>query len=440
MGKAIVNRLTLCGAIGLACCSTNAAAGALLDLYRKALDNNPTLLSRQFQVEQAKATEDQAFSRLLPQVSATGIYSQNRFDSQGSPVRDYPGLRGTVQARQSLFDLASYLRYRGAEDATRQSEEQQDAYRMQLAGDLVDHYLLTLEAADKMVYLQEEKKAVEAQIKRLSEMLSRHMAKVTDLYSVEAYFQELDTQAIEAANEKAIAMETLREISGMVPETLQSLSIQAFPEAPINVEDWIKDAINSNPNLLALKAGLDAAENIISASKAEHLPQLALQVVETYSDQSYDNRVSPPYNVSSVNLQLNVPIYEGGRVDAAVREAVAKRQINLQEYERIRRQIERETRNAYLNASANYAKIKSTQKHLDAEKKAQNAKQQSYEYGVSTIVDVLESIRDVFKAQTEHQKACYDYARSLIMLHVWSGGLNMQSIEDIDRWFTGQSG
>jgi outer membrane protein len=427
--------------------SSNASAGVLLNLYQQALANNPTLLSRQYAVDQAEAREDQAFSRLLPQVSASGNYSYNRFNNQGGDplpskygietgVNNYPGLRGTLQARQALFDLSSYLKYRSAESSTRQAEEEQEAYRMELAGDLVDRYLQTLEAVDKIAYLEEEKSTVAMQVKRFKELNRRQMATVTDLYEVEAYYQKLNTQMIEAENEKAIALERLREITGILPKSLDLLSLQTFPAAPVNVEQWINDAVSFNSNLSALKSALEAAEKTIASSKAEHLPQLALQMNDTYSDQGYDNRQLPPYDVRSVGLQLNVPIYEGGRVEASVREAIARRHILLQEFERVRRQIERETRTSFLNAKANYAKIDSTDREVEANAKAQAAQEKSYEYGVTTIVDLLESRQDVYKSETEHLHAVYDYARSLVMLRVWSGGLSMQNIEDIDKWFT----
>lgn len=436
----------ICYAVSLVCWAAESHAGVLLDLYQQALNNNPTLLGRQYAVDQAKAREDQAFSRLLPQVSANGGYSLNRFDSHSplnlpnDTVQYYDGLRGTIQARQALFDLPSYLRYLGTEAATRQSADEHEAYRMELAGELVDRYLLTLEAVDKISYLQQEKKSVETQVKRLNEMYKRQMALVTDLYQMEAYDQELNTQVIEADNQKAIALEGLREITGTLPGLLDVLSIQAFPNAPTQVEHWIADAVSSNPNLSALKAALESADQLIASSKAEHLPQLSLQLSETYSDQSYDNRQSPPYDVGSVNMLVNVPIYEGGRVDASVREAVARRQIALQEYEKVRRQIERETRSSFLNATAGYARIDSTQRELEARQKTQQAQQKGYELGVATIVDLLESRRDVFKAQIQHQQAVYEYARSLIMLRVWSGGLNLENIEEIDHWFSASSG
>jgi outer membrane protein len=90
-----------------------------------------------------------------------------------------------------------------------------------------------------------------------------------------------------------------------------------------------------------------------------------------------------------------------------------------------------------LNAAASESRIDSTFRHLEAIKKTQKAKQQGYELGVNTIIDVLDSQRDVYKSQIEHQKACYDYARSLITLRIWSGGLTPENIEEIDQWFAG---
>jgi outer membrane protein TolC len=110
-------------------------AGALLDLYQQTLDSNPSLLSRKYTIDQAEARQDQAFSRLLPQVSATGSYSGNSFKNDGFPTENYDGLRGTVQARQALLDAPSYLRYLGSEAATHQSQEEYEAFQMELGGD-----------------------------------------------------------------------------------------------------------------------------------------------------------------------------------------------------------------------------------------------------------------------------------------------------------------
>ena len=102
-------------------------AELLLELYQQALHTNPTLLGRMYAIDRAMAQEDQAFSRLLPQISANGNYSYNRFNSDLAGTRRYNGLRGTVQARQALFDMSSFLRYQGTQAATRQTEQELEA-------------------------------------------------------------------------------------------------------------------------------------------------------------------------------------------------------------------------------------------------------------------------------------------------------------------------
>jgi outer membrane protein len=422
-----------------------AEAGSLLDLYHKALESNPTLLTRKYTIDQSQAREDQAFSGLLPQVSANGSYSLNSFKNEGdfaalnpdaNSRQNYDGLRGTVQARQALFDLPAYLRYEGAEAATRQSKEEFEAYQMELGGELIDRYLQTLEAIDQITYLADEMESVSTQVKRLQHLYKKQMTKVTDLYEVEAYYQSLQTQNIEAENQKAIALEKLRQIAGILPEQVSLLAVDSFPPKPTDVDSWISDAVTSNLNLLALKAGIESAEKNLSGAKAGHLPQLALIMSHTYSDQGFDNRSQPPYNVSSANLQLNIPLFEGGGTEAAAREAAARLLIVKQEHERVRRQVELETRTSFLNAIASHSKIDSTAEEVKFQKKANEAQKKGYELGASTIIDVLDSQRRASQAQLDHLKARYDYIRNLIALKIWSGGLSIDKIEEIDVWFT----
>ncbi len=430
----VTPRAILAILIGLTPLSAN--AGLLLDLYQQSLNSNPTLLSRTYAIDRAIAQEDQAFSRLLPQISANGNYSYNSFNSDLAGTRNYPGLRGTIQASQALFDLPSFLRYQGAKAATQQTEQELEAYRMQLAGEVLDRYLQVLEASDQISDVISEKETTHMQLKRLREMQQRQMAKITDVYEVEAYYQTLNTLEIEAQNTKAVGLERLRETTGVSLETVAPLGKKQFPPVPENIEKWVEDAIQNNPNLAALQFAIESANKQISSSKAEHLPQLALQLSETYSDQGYDNRQLPAYNVGTVSLQLNIPIYEGGRVNAATREAYASQQMTKQQYIQVHRQIERETRTSFLNAEASHAQIASTGQEVYAQNKAYEGQKKGYQLGVSTIVDVLNTRRRLFKARIEHLQARYDYIRNLIGLRIWSGGLSIANIEEIDTWFT----
>ncbi|RPI46838.1 MAG: hypothetical protein EHM59_06380, partial [Betaproteobacteria bacterium] len=184
-----------------------AQAQRLIEFYRQALETNPSMRSRELGVEQARAQEEIATSRLLPQIAATGNYYWNDYRESGSESRNYDGVRAALQARQALLDLASYFKLQGARASVAQSEQEREAARMALGGEVVDRYLAVLQAEDEIRHLQAEKQAIESQLQRLRFMRERQLAKVTDLYEAEAYFQGLRTREIEARNARDVALE-----------------------------------------------------------------------------------------------------------------------------------------------------------------------------------------------------------------------------------------
>ena len=410
-----------------------ARAEGLMELYLRALETNPMLRSRGFGVDQARAQQDMARSRLLPQLSAAGSYNRNNYEEQDIERR-YTGKRGSVVATQPLFDLASYYRLKGAQTTVLQSEQERQAAEISLGGELIDRYLRVLQAEDEIEHLASEKEAIETQLKRLRAMRERQLVKVTDLYEVEAYYQALLTREIEVRNARAVGLERLRETTGVLVKNVAPLVSQALPPVPGTEEQWVADSVSGNPTLLALTSAIEGMERLIDASRSEHLPTLGFAASQTYSDQGYDNRAVPSYNVGTVGLQLTIPIYEGGRVQAGVREAVARREMAREEYEAGRREIEGKVRSAYLSATASRARIASTDAEVSALDRVVTAQQRSFEVGVTTVLDVLIARQRLVKARSEHSRARYDYIRDLTVLRVQSGALNRANIEEIDSW------
>ncbi|SMF96688.1 outer membrane protein [Methylomagnum ishizawai] len=416
----------------------------LLQLYEQTLATNPVLKGKEYTIDQAHAQRDQALSKLLPQVMAVGNYSWNEFRQDrgsrfpGYTVDGYAGMRGVIQARQALFDLPSYLGYQSAGASIQQTEQELEAVRMATTADLIDRYFMVLEAVDEMSYVEGEKALTTSEMQRIRRMYERQMAMVTDLYEVEAYYQTLLTREIEVGNAKAVALEKLRETTGMPVPDLAPLARDRLPEVPGQVDEWVREANTNHPALKALQYALDAAETAIGSARAQHLPQLSLQLSEIYSDnQGYDNRPIGRYNSASVGVQLNVPIYSGGEIEAAAKEAVARYQTTQEKRVERQREIDKEVRTAYLNARTGRAKVDSTAKEIEFREKARVAQEKSYELGVATIVALLESKKNLLKARFEYAGARYDYIRSLVALRLWSGSLSLRDIEDINGWLAG---
>ena len=411
-----------------------AHAQSLLELYRQALETNPALRSSVFGIEQAKAQEDLALSKLRPQVSASANHYWTNDRASGIAARSYQGARADVQARQALLDLASYFKLQGTRFSVSQSEQERDAARMALGWDVVDRYLAVLQTGDEISRLSAEKEAVAAQLKRVRFMYERQLAKVTDLYELQAYYQGLLTKEIEAVNARAVALERLRESTGVQVKQVAALARDSFPAVPGREEEWMSDAARNNPSLVALQHAIDAAQKMVWSGRAEHVPQVALTASRVSSDQGFDNRIAPPYVVGTVGLQLTIPLYEGGRVQATVRDATARYEMAREKLNGARRQIERDVRTAYLNARTNYARIGSTNEEVRSLDMVTEERKKSYALGASTVVDVLVAQQRLLRARSDQSKARYDYIRDLTNLRARAGTLSAQDIGEIDGW------
>jgi len=206
-----------------------------------------------------------------------------------------------------------------------------------------------------------------------------------------------------------------------------------------SADDWVAEAVRDNPNLIALERAIEAAQNAIDSSRAEHLPQLALTLSQTRADTGFDNRQSPPYVVGIVGVQMTVPLYSGGSVIAGEREAQARHRIIKEQREDQRRKIELETRTAYLNAVTNHRRMESTNQEVRFRESAVTAQQRGYELGVTTIADALEAKRRLFKSRTQQAKARYDYIRSLVALRLQVGSIAQTDVEEINGWMAAAS-
>lgn len=427
--------LSLAAAVVFALVPFGAGAQGLGELYQAALRGNPMLKAREFDVERARADSDGARSRLLPQVTAQGAWSSNRYRDAAVGDQSYGGQRASLNARQALYDPVSRRRVEAAQAIILQRDQELALTRLALFGEVLDRYLQVLAAQDALASLAAESQAATRQVDRLRAMRERQMAKVTDLAEAQAYAQSLVTRAIDAGNDQAVALARLTELCGVTVNQVPALTRTVFEPVVGTQQDWVGSARRSYPRLLALEQALDASQRNLEASRAEHLPQLSATLSRTYSDQGFDNRQQPPYHATSLGVELRVPLYEGGRVDATVREATARLGSAEQQLETARRESERETLTLWWSARANHARIGSTDAEVLALEQTVQAQEKGLELGVSRITDLLDARRRLLKARADQSKARYDYLRDVVALRIRTGELTDADVALWDRWF-----
>ena len=161
----------------------------------------------------------------------------------------------------------------------------------------------------------------------------------------------------------------------------------------------------------------------INAYQAGYLPTIQLQLSEVYSDTSYNNQQSPPFEIGTAAVQATVPIYEGGITTARIKEAEARKKYTETQLEQKLRELEKLTRAAYLDMTTSPARNQAADRQLVASEKSRDAKKKGYELGVVTIVDVLNAEKELSEARKLQRQARYRYIRARSSLYYETGQL-----------------
>ncbi|WP_119157220.1 TolC family outer membrane protein [Caldimonas tepidiphila] len=411
------------------------APPSLLSLYQTALETNPALRAQRSAIDRAQARADLASSRLRPQLALTLSGARNDFRAEDASRNLYNSERKSVNLRQPLLDVAS--RRLASAEAMRieQARLEHEALRVELAARIVEQLLDALNAVEELGAVQAEQQAVSGQRDRVARLVERQMAKQPDLLEAEARLATLAAREIEVRNELRVAIEALVQSTGIPVSTLPRLVAPSLPRLSGEFEEWLQRAVQGSPVLAASQQALQAEQRTVSSARAQHLPQLALIAGQTWSDTDAESRRNTPYTVRSVGLTLTVGLYEGGRVDATVREALAREAQAEAQLEERHRQLELQLRTAWLTARSQLQRAEATLQTAEAQERARDALQRGFELGAATMVDLLLTQQRLFRARADHARARHEYLRSLVRLRRHSGTLDEEEMQGLSGLF-----
>lgn len=441
----------LIAALGLAVGSP-AAGQSLREIYDQAFASNPKLLSSEATWHVSEEQERQALSALLPNVSVYGYQSWNRLSQKPAATArnasgdlthiganpwttDYPGEQAGVTLRQVLFDLSAYFDLQRFEFQTQQSQEAYESAKQDLMLSVTEAYFVALAESDKLELIRSAIEATATDLKRIQALYQRQMARVTDLYEVEARHAALLTQEIEQQNNAAIALEVLRELAGGQIERIDPL--QPDPTFPLPTQDvgqWVDIAQHNNHVLKAYDYAISAAEKYIAEQWAEHLPTINVSVSGTHANTAFNNLRTNDYDIGTLNLNATVPIYQGGLVDSKRREAEHRLTIAKEKREEQGRAVEKETRTAYLKLQAGLSRLRSSQRQVRAAEKSLEAMQKGFSLGAVTVNHVVNAQKELFEARAKELDAKYDYIKNHILLRYNAGVVSERDIDEVNDW------
>lgn len=417
MKKTLLSTLVLSS---LSLFSLNLQAEDLQAVYQLATQKDPV-------VQRAAATRDAAAARidvsrasLLPTVSLGAEVSRSSRENLRFSGSNSTG--ASVQARQSLFNWTNWQNLTRAEKVALQNQTVYDVEVQTLIVRVTTAYFNVLKASDNLTFVAAEKRSVERQLEQTKQRFAVGLTAITDVHEAQAQFDSVVAREISSENELENAREALREITGQYHAQIAQLNTDKFSTSrptPAVVTDWVNIAELNNLTLKAQRIALDVSELDIDLAKSGHLPTLDATANVGITKVSDMNQADS----SSIGINLSVPIYSGGGIEAGVRVAQANYVEVSQALEQSHRSVVRQIRSSFNNVNSQMSQIRALEQAVISAQSALQATEAGFDVGTRTIVDVLLSTRNLFDAQRNLAGARYDYILAQMQLKQAAGNL-----------------
>ena len=384
-----------------------ASAMSLETVYGLAVDQAPSLAIAQYRSQAAKAQSAEARGAVLPQLSLFGEWSENnlRYDGALGAVygeQDYAGERYGFQARQTLFNMSRFREVQRRDALFDRSESVLAQAEIELLAQVTDAYLTVLIADNTVRQFQVESEALQKQLDEAQALYSRALIPLTQVLETQTRSETVTADLIEAEGEAAIARERLTELIGIRDFELMDIAEGVALTARLaNPEQAVAEALQNSPAVAAAKESAEAAEFGIKREKGSWWPEVSLIFNQQYSDVGFDNLTSPPRTTESVSIAVNYPLIQGGAGAARIRGAWAEYYASKEELEGVKREVETQTRSAWVRLRASNKRIVAAQQALDTANVNVSAAQKSVKAGTARVTDVLFALAQRTRAQRD---------------------------------------
>jgi outer membrane protein len=440
-----LRRLAL--AVSLAVAAGSAGAEDLVQIYREAQLNDPSLAAARASWLATQERVPQARAGLLPFVSATGNvnanegrstqYSDPRFVSSNV----YANSAFTISASQPLFRAQNVVALSQAERQVEQADYTLAQQQQDLILRVTVAYFDVLLAEVNVELAVAQKAAVSEQLAQARRNFEVGVATITDTNEAQARYDAIVAQEISARNDVDNRRTALRAIIGRMPRELRRVGRDFEPTLPEpNVLDyWLDRALTDNLAVRIAGYNLDLATLEIERSRAAHLP--TVDVVASATHALGTGALTTEANLQSrstlIGLAFNFPIYQGGIISSRVREAIALQETSRQNLEGARRAALFNAQVGFTGVNSAAASVKAFEQALVSAQSALESNRLGLEVGVRTNLDVLNVTQQVFQVQRDLAQSYFNYLISVLRLKAAVGALGEQDLEDINRRLRG---
>jgi len=426
----------------------NLAHGAdLMTVYRDALAYDAQYASARSALEAGREKLPQGRAGLLPTlgVAASSVWNEldttARTKNAGEASSGYNTNGWTATLSQPLFRWQNWVAYTQSELAVAQAEAQFELARQDLIVRAVQAYFDVLLAQDLLATAQAQKVAIAEQLESAKRNFEVGTATITDSHEAQSRYDLTIAQEIAADNDLNVKRQVLRTVIGKEPEGLKNLrpGVHLASPQPADINKWVEMAESASAPVHIYQALYEIASREVEKQRAGHYPTMDL--VATRGRNSATNAlgagavplgVGYDSNVSTIGVQLSIPIFAGGAVASRDREAVALKEKAGTDLENARRTAALNARQGYLGVTSGLAQVKAYEAALISSQSALDSNKLGYEVGVRINIDVLNAQSQLYDTRQKLAKARMDTLAALLRLKAAAGSLGEDDVAAVN--------
>jgi outer membrane protein len=420
--------------------SSQAHALDLLQAYRSALSNDPSLSAAEAAYRVGVEVVPQARANLGPKVQASvSATTVSTSVNQQPKVRGFTR-EGALTLNQPLLNFSAWRSLDQAKAQLPGIEAQLKAAQQDTMLRVTRAYVDVLLAQDTLEQIQKQKEAIEAQLQRAKRTFAIGTGTVIDREEAQARFDLI--AASELQNQGALAV-AQRKLEGLMGEPMQggfqglNLSPQlASQMLQTDAQTWDALAQERNPAVLQAQATAAAQRQAVEVVRAEYLPTAGLVagVTQRKSSQSGITLDSQSDGRSTeLGVQLAVPLWSSGGTSSRVRQSVAQAEQADDNLTLARRNARQEARQAYINLISIQGQVVAYEQAVESTQVSLNASVRGNEVGARTLIDVLNARQQVFQARTDLARTRYGLVLTAFDLKAAAGSLTEADLQTLSQ-------
>ncbi|TWG67517.1 MULTISPECIES: TolC family outer membrane protein [unclassified Aminobacter] len=385
---------------GVALASTPSFGETLQGALAKAYSNNASLNSARAGVRVTDEGVAIAKSGWRPTIGASGSLTYT--DNEGVEIRS--GSFG-VQIQQSIFDgfqtlntvYAAEARVRASNESLRNSEQDILFNAAAAYVDVLRDRQIAIFRERNLEFLGEQVRAANSRLEvgegtrtDVAQARAQQAAAVAQLSAARAQVQASEAIYFQIVGDRPGKLDVAKAASHLVPKSLEQAQQIALAEHP---------AIRASEHLV------DAAAYQVKTAEGGMLPQVSAQAgVSTSNQKTYGGLPGVggrdgTSTAASVGLNLSIPIYQGGRTSATIRQAKEQLGQARIDVDVTRDRVRQAVTAAWAQYVAAVEMVNAGRELVSAAQLALQGVVEERNVGQRTTLDVLNAQADVISAQ-----------------------------------------